>query len=255
MKYLVPLLFLLCFSAKAQEKLRGDYLWFALGGSLDQFKDDYISPNTYRGLSGNVALGWHTYKGHWMNNLDISGLGGWQNPAAYPDQNSRTTSLGFRGHYSLRYRVHEKGKHQFLAGLYSQNIFILRTHNQYNNSAQSFSGFFGYGPSIAYTYSRTTRIFGRSWHWSWQSEWNIPFGTYILRPNYIRQYSGGEIADRGHHFWGDTWQTDFRHSLIWHRSNGNQIRLMYQWEYFQTERFNPSYNGGHLLSLQVFYKL
>jgi hypothetical protein len=240
---------------QAQNPLEGDYLFFSLGASLDQFNDAYVSPNNYRGLSGQLGLGWHTYSGKWMSNLDITGHGGWQNPLAYPEQSNQTFSLGFRGHYSLRYRFLERGKHQVLAGLYSQNIFVLREHNLYRNSAQSFSGFFGYGPSLAYTYHRETKIFGATWSWSWQSEWNIPLGTYLLRPNYIRQYSAGEIGDRGNHFLNDTWQTDFRHSLIWHRENGNQIRLMYQWEYFQTERFNPSYNGGHSIHLQMFYRL
>lgn len=239
----------------AQSSLQGDYLLFGLGASFDRFNDAYISPNTYGGYSGNLALGWHTYKGRWMNNLDIGGHSGWQNPLSKPELSNQTFSMGFRGHYSLRYRFLEKGKHQFLAGVYSQNIFVLRNHNLYSNSAQSFTGFFGYGPSIAYTYHRETPVFGRIWSWSWQSEWNIPFATYMLRPNFIRQYVAGEIADKGHYIYGNTWQTDFRHSLIWHRSNGNQIRLVYQWEYFQTERFNAAYNGGHSLSLQLFYRL
>lgn len=247
----------LCFgiTASGQNPLEGDYLFFALGGSLDRFNDAYISPNTYQGYSGNLGLGWHTYKGKWMNNFDLFGHGGWQKPNTPIEQNSQTLSLGFRGHYSLRYRFWNSGKHQLLGGLYSQNIFVLREHNGYRNSAQSFSGFFGYGPSLAYTYHRESKVFGLNWSWSWQSEWNIPFGTYLLRPNFIRQYSAGEIADRGNHIFNDTWQTDFRHSLIWHRSNGNQIRLMYQWEYFQTERFNPAYNGGHSVSIQLFYQL
>jgi len=190
-----------------------------------------------------------------MNNLDLSGLSGWQSPLQYPEQSSQTFNLELRAHYSLRYRLLNRGKHQFLAGLYSQNILALREHNNFNNSAQSFSGFFGYGPSITYTYHRVDRIFGKVFSWSLQSEWNIPFGTYIIRPNYIRLYSAGELGDRGHHFLNDTWQTDLRHSLIWHRHNGNQIRLVYAWEYFQTERFNPAYGASHSLSLQLFYRL
>lgn len=238
-----------------QKTLEGDFLWTSFGASSDQFKDEYVSPNTYAGYSGQLGLGWHSYSGRWMNNLDFMGHAGWQNPKVLPNSGNQTFSMGFRGHYSLRYRFWEHGQHQILAGIYSQNIFVLREHNNYSNSAQSFSGFFGYGPSLAYTFSRASRVFGRSWNWSWQSEWNIPMGTYLLRPNFIRQYSNGEIADRGHFFFGSTWHTDFRHSLIWHLRHGNQVRLLYVWEYFQTERFNPSYNGGHQLHLQFFLKL
>lgn len=250
------LLFLVLFSSSlwSQQNLQGDFLWTSFGASFDRFNDAYVSPNTYDGYSGQFGLGWHTYKGKWMNNLDAIGHAGWQNPGI-AGQSSQTLSLGFRGHYSLRYRLWEKGKHQFLAGLYSQNIFVLRNHNNYSNSSQSFSGFFGYGPTVAYTYSRKTKVFGRDWKWSWQSEWNIPMGTYILRPNFIRQYSLGEIGDRGHFFYGGTWHTDFRHSLIWHLRQGNQLRLMYAWEYFQTDRLNAAYNGGHQLHLQFFFKL
>jgi hypothetical protein len=246
---------LLSFGLQAQDKLSGDYLFLGLGASSESYKDHFVSPNVYGGVSGDISLGWHSYKEAWMSNLDATGLAGWQNPIAFPNQNSQTNSFGFKGHYSLRYRFSQKGKHGFLAGIYSQNIFVIRNHNQFSNSAQSASGFFGYGPSLAYTYSRTTKVFGRDWHWSWQSEWNIPFGTYILRPNFIRTYAFGNFADRGHHLLNGTWQTDFRHSLIWRRSNGNQLRLSYQWDYFQTERYNPAYYGGHHFSLQFFYKL
>jgi len=252
---LILILFLIYRPLFAQEKLQGDFLWTSFGASLDQFKDDYISPNVYQGYSGQFGIGWHTYKGRWMNNLDVIGQAGWQSPKSYPEQSSQVLGLGFRAHYSLRYRFLERQNHQLLAGIYSQNIFALREHNKYSNSAQSFSGFFGYGPSLAYTYSRSTKVFKRDWHWSWQSEVNLPLGSYVLRPNYIRQYSLGEIGDRGHHFFDGTWQLDFRHSLIWHRKNGNQIRLMYAWEYFQSDRYNATYNGGHQLHLQLFFKL
>ncbi len=254
-RYLALLAFITSLAAYGQEKLEGHYLFTSLGFGFDQFNDAYISPNTYGGITASAGLGWHSYHGKWMNNLDVMGQGGTLSPLSYPEQSNEVVTFGGKAHYSLRYRFFEKSKHQLLAGLYSQNIFVLREHQEYRNSAQSFSGFFGYGPSIAYTYSYNLSILGRSWDLSWQSEWNIPLGTYMLRPNFIRQYSAGEIGDRGNHILNGTLQTDFRHSLIWHLSNGNQIRAMYAWEYFQTDRFNASYNGGHMFQIQLFLLL
>lgn len=257
MKNLLCGLSLLLFSLSlgAQNRLEGNYILTSFGASFDQFNDAYVSPVNYAGYSGLFGLGWHTYTGPWMNNLDVLGHAGWQSPQLQANQGSRTLGLGFRGHYSLRYRFWKSNTHQIFAGVYSQNAFILREHSNYSNSAQSFSGFFGYGPSLAYTFSNSSKIFKKDWHWSWQSEVNIPLGTYLLRPNFIRQYSAGEIGDRGHHFLNGTWQIDFRHSLIWHLRTGNQIRLVYAWEYFQTDRFNALYNGGHQVQLQLFFKL
>lgn len=243
------------FKLQAQEHLQGDYIFTSLGLSQDRFSDAFVSPNHYDGWSGQIGLGWHSLDGPWMSNLDLFGHGGWQSPASYPEQSNQVLGLGFRGHYSLRYKFWERRAHQLLGGLYSQNIFILREHNLYQNSAQSFSGFFGYGPSLAYTYSHKNTVFSKDWHWSWQSELNLPLGSYVIRPHYVRQYAAGELANRGHHFLGGTWQIDLRHSLIWHRRNGNQIRLMYAWEYFQSTALNPLYQGGHQLHLQLFYKL
>lgn len=240
---------------KSQDFLQGDYLILGLGGSTYLQKDLFHSPLTYQGFGALVQLGWHTYKGNWMSNLDLSGIAGISNPNEFGNGLNAGLDLGARIHYSLRYRFLHKGKHAILAGLYSQNFFNYRQLQNFRNSSESYAGFFGYGPSLAYCFSQENQIFSKKLRWSFQSEVNLPFANLSLRPAYTRQLVAGETPAMEHQIFGSEWQLDFRNSLVWHLANGNQIRLNYNWEYLSSERSNIYAFAQQNLNLQFFFKL
>lgn len=239
----------------SQDALQGDYLFLGIGGTKSVQLDQFHSPLHYHGYNGSVSLGWHSFKANWMSNLDASGLAGFSNPYQFGNSLNSGLDLGMRLHYSLRYRIWHKNQHQLLVGLYNQNFFNYRDLQGFRNSSESFAGLFGIGPSLAYSYSDNNRIFGKEFSWSWLSEVNIPASTIYIRPSYTRQLAGGDIGFSEHQFMGNAWQLDFRHSLIWHRSNGNQIRLNYSWEYLKSEVPTAYHYSSHLLSIQFFYQL
>ncbi len=240
---------------KAQDGLEGDYLLFALQAQTDRQIDNFHSPLNYHGWNAMLNLGWHSYQGRWMSNFDFSGSIGLANPYEFGSELRNGVGIGGRIHYSLRFRIWEKEKHQLLLGLYNQNFFNYRDLAGFSNSSESYAGFFGYGPSIAYTYSRKAKAFGRDFNWSWQSEVNIPLGTIVIRPGFSRQLSGGEFNYLEHHLLSGAQQVDFRHSFIWRRYNGNQIRLYYAWEYLQALEPSPYYYAAHSFGIQMFFAL
>lgn len=240
---------------QAQSPLEGDYLFLGLGAAKPIQIDQFHSPLHYHGYAASAQLGWHSYKGKWMSNLDIGGSAGLSNPYEFGTTLNSSIDLGARLHYSLRYRFWQEGKHHLLAGLYSQNFFNYRDLQNFRNSSESFAGFFGIGPSLCYIYTRNDKIFGADFNWSWQSEFNIPASTIYIRPGYTRQLITGDIAHSEHSFLGDAWQMDLRHSFIWHKRNGNQIRLCYTWEYLKSSLPTAYHYANHILSLQFFYQL
>mgnify|MGYP003671068466 FL=1 len=57
---LLALLAFFCAHLQAQSLFEGEYILFGLGGQMENFKDDLVSPLQYRGYSGAAALGWHS---------------------------------------------------------------------------------------------------------------------------------------------------------------------------------------------------
>lgn len=253
--FLIIALLLPSFKIRAQESLKGNYILYSLGGLNASQTDYFHSPIPYRGYGLNAMLGWHSFEGNWMSNLDLGGGAGLSNPYQFGDNRNSSLDLSARLHYSLRYLAFKSGKHQVFGGLYSQNFFNYRQLQNFANSSESFAAFFGVGPSVAYTYTRRDRIFGKDFNWSYQAELNIPASTIYLRPSFTRQLVAGTPGFVDHQLWGDAWQMDFRHSFIWHRANGNQIRLSYHWEYLKASRPNPYYFAQHQINLQLFFKL
>ena len=107
---------------RSQNIFDGDFILFGLGGQLENFRSDLISPLNYGGISGAAALGWHTQKGPWQNNFDGHIAAGYQNPLSLAEVSNRTSSLSGAINYSLRYRILDQEKHDLFLGISSMNL-------------------------------------------------------------------------------------------------------------------------------------
>ena len=99
---------------QAQSPLEGDYLFLGLGAAKPIQIDQFHSPLHYHGYAASAQLGWHSYKGKWMSNLDIGGSAGLSNPYEFGTTLNSSIDLGARLHYSLRYRFWQEGKNHYL---------------------------------------------------------------------------------------------------------------------------------------------
>ena len=87
-----------------------------------------------------------------------------------------------------------------------------------------------------------------------QYDLGLPFGTYYLRPGYVKPFLAEKLSSKGSAFWGDYYLLDSRTDLIWLLPNGNQLRLSYNWEYTQLDVLNKLQTGLHQISLSTIFR-
>jgi len=249
------LLLLIGFKPSAQNLFEGEYLLLGLGGQMENFKDDLVSPLIYEGYSGAAGIGWHSQHGAWQNNLAGHIAIGLQGPPSLNDASNQTTTISGSINYSLRYRILKLEKQSLFLGLSSANLIGFRQHNLYRNSALSFSNFFSYGLSAAWQYRPKLRLWQTEIPLAWQSEVNFPLASYLIMPGYIRQFFNDESGLKTHAFIGDFWHLEMRHNLVYPLKNGNQIRLSYHWNYAEYNGLNYISQAQHYLMLHLMFKL
>jgi hypothetical protein len=257
MKKALTLIFfiMLSFSLSSQSAFNGEYILFGLGGQLENFKDDLVSPLLYGGYSGAASLGWHSQHGAWQSNLDGHIAIGYQSPLSLKQASNQTTTISGSVNYSLRYRIISKEKQALFIGLSSANLIGYRNHNLYRNSSLSFSNFISYGPSASWQYQPQWHIGNWNLPIAWQSEISLPLASYLIMPGYNRQFFNNESGLKKHTFIGEFWHLDFRHNLVYLLKNGNQLRLSYHWNYAEYEGLNYVAQGQHYLMFHLLYKL
>ena len=249
------LLLLISFKPSAQNLFEGEYILFGLGGQIENFKDDFVSPLIYQGYSGAAGIGWHSQHGAWQNNFDGHIAVGLQSPRSLMDVDNQTTTVSGSINYSLRYRVIKEDKHALFLGLSSANLIGFRRHSLYRNSALSFSNFFSYGLSASWQFQPKLSLWGNKVPLAWQSELNFPLASYLIMPGYTRQSFNDESGFKSHRFIGDFWHLELRHNLVYPLKNGNQIRLSYHWNYAELNSLNYLSQAQHYLMIHLMFKL
>ena len=239
----------------AQNVFEGEFLLFGLGGQMENFQDDLVSPLNYQGYSGAAGVGWHSQHGPWQSNLEGHIAIGLQGPASLTKAPNQTTSITGSVNYSLRYRLIESNKHAFFLGLSSANLIGYREHNLYSNSALSFSNFISYGLSAAWQYRPNWTIWNTDLPLAWQTEFNLPLASYLIMPGYTRQFFNDESGLRKHSLIGEFYHFEFRHNLVFSLKNGNQIRLSYHWNYAEYKGLNYIAQAQHYLMVHLMFKL
>jgi hypothetical protein len=252
---LLSVLAFFCANLQAQSLFEGEYILFGLGGQMENFKDDLVSPLKYRGYSGAAAIGWHSQHGAWQNNLDGHIAIGLQSPAALNDASNQTTTISGSINYNLRYRIINREKQALFLGLCSANLIGFRQHNLYRNSSLSFSNFISYGLSASWQYQPQLKIWNVKIPFAWQTEFNFPLASYLIMPGYNRQFFNDKAGLRKHSFIGDFWHLEFLHNLVYPLSNGNQVRLSYHWNYAEYNGLNYLAQAQHYLMFHLLFKL
>lgn len=247
--------FTLGLSLNGQSAFNGDYILLGLGGQLENFKDDLVSPLIYGGYSGAAALGWHSQHGAWQSNLDGHIAIGYQSPISLSGISNQTTTVSGSVNYSIRYRIINSDKQALFVGLSSANLIGYRRHNLYSNSALSFSNFISYGPSASWQFQPQWAIGKWKLPFAWQSEINVPIASYLIMPGYNRPFFNNESGLKKHAFIGQFWHFEFRHNLVYPLTNGNQIRLSYHWNYAEYEGLNYIAQSQHYLMFHLLFKL
>ena len=185
---LISVLAFFCANLPAQSLFEGEFILFGLGGQMENFKDDLVSPLKYQGYSGAAAIGWHSQQGPWQNNFDGHIAIGLQSPAALNDVSNETTTISGSLNYSLRYRLINRDKQALFLGICSANLLGYRQHNRYSNSSLSFSNFISYGLSASWQYQPQLELWNVKLPFAWQTELNLPLASYLIMPGYNRQF-------------------------------------------------------------------
>jgi hypothetical protein len=243
----------------SQVSFSGDFLSFGLGAIAETFRDEFYAPFNYEGFSGIAELGYYFQNENWQNTLY---LGGGFGVASSPYQGAIENSINQLPaylHYSLRYKVWQNAtkKHLVFAGLLSQNTWNYRTNNRFSNSSQSIAGLFSYGLSASY---QLTAI-GEKWlykkqasPWALQVDLNLPVGSYVIRPGYVSQYVGSDFGLSEHLNWSSFFHLNISTALVYQLPNGNQLRLLYRWDYTQVHEANLFQQAQHQLLLSTHFK-
>lgn len=243
--------FLCCPVAKAQS-MNGHFLPFGLGYARETVKDNSLSPVSYSGSLGSITLGYYYQNQNWISMLDISGMAGFQHPDVSTDESIKretTTGLGRASYRLLRRIITYKG-FRLYGGILSHNLLDYRQHNRYTNSSENYAALFSYGP--AFLLQRPFTVFNKNF--VIQYDLGLPFGTYYLRPGYVKPFLAEKLSSKGSAFWGDYYLLDSRTDLIWLLPNGNQLRLSYNWEYTQLDVLNKLQTGLHQISLSTIFR-
>lgn len=241
---------ILCLTSNAQQ-FYGSYMPFGLGANLSISKDDALSPMSYSGVLGQMESGYLYQNKNWISSFSLSGSGGIQKPDVNRENHpSSTLSISARARYSLSYRITAIKSWQVFAGISSLNLWDYRGHERYSNSSFNFSGIFAAGP--VFTAQREFKLFNKNW--GFQYDLTVPVGSYVFRPSYIKPYFSNEIGYKSFEFWGDYFHLDSKAQLAYFLPNGNQLRLIYNWEYAQLNIPNKMQHARHSLVLSTLFK-
>ncbi|WP_417612534.1 hypothetical protein [Owenweeksia hongkongensis] len=238
-----------CLIVKAQPT--GHYMPFSLGYGFETVKDVSLSPVSYSGKLGRIGIGYYYQNEKWISMLDIAGLAGQQYPEVNPESGYRNTlTILGRATYHLSRRIYTKNDWTIFAGILSHNTWDYREHSRYGNSSVNYTGLFSFGPVI--TVQKPFEVFSKSFTINYQL--GLPFGTYYLRPGYVKPFLNEQISNKGFAFWGDYYTIDSRADLIWTLKGGNQLRLSYNWDYSQLDLLNKVQIATHQLSISTVFK-
>jgi len=250
MEKLTFILFVLLIT-QVKAQTNDHYLTFGLGYSYQTVKDDALSPVSYSGSLAHFRLGYYDVINNWISSVEMSGYGGIQKPDVAPELNPSSTYTGLgRMIYYLAYKPYTYNNYEFYTGVVSHNTFDYRLHNRYSNSRNNFCGLASFG------FNFLVRKPFKLWNNTFDVQYNliVPFGTYYMRPGYIKPFFNDEVGSKGFAFWGDFFQLDSRTDLLWQLNNGNLLKLSYRWEYASLQVLNPYQAGSQNLSLSIIFK-
>jgi hypothetical protein len=199
-------------------------------------------------------MGWRSQSPRWQSNLRLSGgFGQLYNQGS--GQFRRHQNIPAQLHYSLRYRLGRSSRQAFFLGLSNQITWNYHLMAGYRNSSESFAGFFSYGLSAAWQAWEWAPSFLPEGRLAWESQLELPLGSYALRPGFVSQSIAEEFGLEEHVFWDRFFHLHSRHSLIWWLKNGNSMRLQYAWDYTSLQAINSWYQGRHEISVVLFLRL
>lgn len=241
----------------AQDKLKGDYLRFSLGGQIQTFIDEFYSPLNYLGLGFNLGVGYVDQSDKWLNDLHLSGgFARLDNEEVLPGTSGIVSHFDGILEYRLGYAVWHSRAQKLFLGLSSLNQFNFREHSNFSNSAQSVAGFFNYGFSAEYQWTFALPDFrDNQYPMALTLGWDLPVGSYVLRPGFVRPIVGDGLGINGIYWWGDffAWHNDL--SLRVFGRNCNQISLTYRFAYVQFKELNELYQARHDLLVEFYLVL
>jgi len=224
---------------------------FGLGYGFETVKDASLSPVSYSGHLGGAGLGYYYQNSKWISMLDINGFSGFQYPDVNREDNNRKTlTILGNGIYHLSRKVFFKNDWSVFAGLLSHNTWDYRDHYRYGNSSSNYAGLFSFGPVA--TVQKPFKALNKSLVLSYRL--GLPFGTYYMRPGYVKPFLNDKIENKGFAFWGDYFALDMRTDLIWVLPTGNQLRLSYNWDYSQLDVLNRMQLATHQISISTVFK-
>lgn len=233
------------------QSLNGHYMPFGAVYSFETVKDQALSPVSYSGSLGGLYLGYEFLNDNWISTLSLNGGGGFQSPDVNPENNPSSTATGYaRGSYQLMRRIFTYKDFRFFGGVVSHNVFDFRQHNRYGNSSDNYVALFAFGTSIAI--QKPFTFFNQNWALSYN--FGFPFGSYYLRPGYVKPYLNLEAGSKGFAFWGDFYILNSKTELTWILDNGNQLRLFYNWEFSQLDLLNKTQTDLQQIGLSTIFK-
>lgn len=233
------------------QQLKGHYMPFGLTYNFETVKDDALSPVSYSGSLGGMSLGYYFQNKNWISLLDVNGAGGVQKPDVNREGNRSSALTGIsRGSYQLLRKVYSYQGYDFYAGILSHNLYDFRQHNRYSNSSDNYEAMFSFGTSVAV--QKPFTLFSQKF--AGQYTLGFPFGTYYLRPSYIKPYFNDKVGSKGFAFWGDYYLLNSKTELIWILKNGNQLRLFYNWEFAELDVLNKTQTDLQQIGISTIFR-
>lgn len=231
----------------------GHFIPFGLGSSQGLQLDRFHSPLHYRSWAGQIQSGYLFQNERWQSTFYLMGGAGIAraNLDAHP---GRVFFINAQAHYSLRYAIWSRRQQHFFLGLSNQNAWNYDRNQRFNNGSESYAGWFGIGPSLAYQQAFQFPFWPAT-SFGWQSSLELPLSSLVIRPQYSGARGERNIGRAAFDLWGDFFQLQLRHEWIYFLKNGNRLSLTYFWDYAQTTVERPRYQGQHYLVLSTYFAL
>ncbi|WP_128543869.1 hypothetical protein [Larkinella soli] len=238
------------------------YGGLAVGSSFYTLRDPTVSPLTYRGNPVLIGLSYEKRKSRsfsgWSLTGDLGKLHSKNATALRPMQSTVYRADLFYNHN--RWLSDESDRWRwFLGGAW-------RWHNSIRVTEQNDTGMISFliANSLEATggVERTVRLGRKSARLSWMGE--LPLLSHVIRPSYLNLYN---YIDPQNDFLGERLK-DARivtlnrfpallstTRLTYPIAGENQLRLTYEWSFYQYDRPFPATIGRHSLSVQLLIRL
>jgi hypothetical protein len=272
------------FAAQNDSAIVKDFLFVDVGGSLNSYKDELVSPLRYTGVHSSLRLGYEyrNKRSRWsVQFLATQGNLSSSAPTVQREQIPSAQRYQLNLNYDFKLPKIAFKKWNFTAGVELQTLVVNRENDEFDNASFTFDAATTLGPSITANRTWTKKKRTRSiWFLKWEQKphkmrWNNRISTSLFgqasRPSYqtIFEYTSERqtllnlMYNDENIFFGTVdriFSLSTHSSISWHFFNGNELHLTYNWNYYRLanktqDGRNTSEGGMNNFGIAFYYAL